>query len=85
MRQSFTLEYLIERPKYLTAERVTLSLSSLFFFELNFSHWRSVYAQPCPTLHGSVNCSTPDSSLSMEFFQVRILEWVAISSSRGSS
>lgn len=30
-KQSFTLEYLIERPKYLTAERVTLSLEFTVF------------------------------------------------------
>ena len=42
------------------------------------------FARTCPTL-----CDPMDSSLSgscvHEIFQARILEWVAISSSRGSS
>ena len=37
--------------------------------------------QPCPTLCGPVDCSLPDSSVH-GIFQERILEWVAISSSR---
>ena len=41
-------------------------------------------AQFCPTLCDSVNCSPPSSSVH-GIFQARILEWVAISSSRGSS
>ena len=39
-------------------------------------------AQSCPTLCGPVDCSLPDSSVHA-IFQARILEWVAISSSRG--
>ena len=38
----------------------------------------------CPTLCSSVDCSLPVSSVN-EILQARILEWVAISSSRGSS
>ena len=41
-------------------------------------------AQACPTLCDPINCSLPGSSV-MGFFQARILEWVAISSFRGSS
>ena len=41
-------------------------------------------AQSCPILCFWMNCSPPDSSVH-EVFQARSLEWVAISSSRGSS
>ena len=45
--------------------------------------WYEV-AQLCPTLCDSVDCSLPGSSVH-GIFQARILEWVAISFSRGSS
>ena len=38
----------------------------------------------CPTLYNSMDCSSPDSWV-RGIFQARILDWVAISSSRGSS
>ena len=41
-------------------------------------------AQLCPTLCDPVDCSLPDSSV-RGILQARILEWVAISFSRGSS
>ena len=41
-------------------------------------------AQLCPTLCNPLNCSPPGSSVH-GIFQARILEWVAIASSRGSS
>ena len=41
-------------------------------------------AQLCLTLCDPMDCSLPGSSVH-EIFQTRILEWVAISSSRGSS
>ena len=41
-------------------------------------------AKSCLTLCDPVNCSLPDSSVH-GIFQARILEWVAISFSRGSS
>ena len=44
--------------------------------------WREV-TQSCPTLCDPMDCSLPDSI--HEIFQARILEWVAISFSRGSS
>ena len=40
--------------------------------------------QPCPTLCDPMNCSPPGSSVH-GIFQATILEWVAISFSRGSS
>ena len=41
-------------------------------------------AQLCPALWDPMNCSPPDSSVH-GVFQARVLEWVAISYSRGSS
>ena len=41
-------------------------------------------AQSCPTLFDPMDCNLPGSSVH-EIFQARILEWVAISSSRRSS
>ena len=41
-------------------------------------------AQSCPTLCDPMDCSPPGSSVH-EIFQARILQWVAISFSRGSS
>ena len=41
-------------------------------------------AQSCPILCYSMDCSLPGSSV-QEVLQARILEWVAISYSRGSS
>ena len=41
-------------------------------------------AQLCPTLCDPMDCNPPGSSVH-EIFQARILEWVAISFSRGSS
>ena len=45
--------------------------------------WNEV-AQLCPTLCNPMDCSLPGSSLH-GIFQARVLEWVAISFSRGSS
>ena len=44
----------------------------------------SEVAQSCPTLYDPMNCSPPGSSVH-GIFQAWILEWVAISFSRGSS
>ena len=44
----------------------------------------SKVAQSCPTLCDPMDCSPPGSSVH-GVFQARILEWVAISFSRGSS
>ena len=43
-----------------------------------------LFAQLCPTLCGPVDCSPPGSSVH-GILQARILEWVAIPFSRGSS
>ena len=44
----------------------------------------SEVAQSCPTLFNPMDCSLPGSSLH-GILQARVLEWVAISFSRGTS
>jgi len=44
----------------------------------------SEVAHSCPTLFDPINCTPPGSSVH-GILQARILEWVAISFSRGSS
>ena len=68
-----------------------LSPHSLGLYNNNVSCLRTVsglseseVAQLCPTLCDSMDCSLPGSSIH-GIFQARILEWVATSSSRGSS
>ena len=46
--------------------------------------WESEVAQSCPTLCDSMDCTPPGISVH-GIFQARVLEWVAISFSRGSS
>ena len=41
-------------------------------------------AQPCPTLCDPIDCSPPGSSIH-GILQARILEWVVVTFSRGSS
>ena len=61
--------------------------SKIHFIEpINVSRSFHVHAhtQSCPTLWNPLDCSLPGSSVH-GIFQARILEWIAISSSRGSS
>ena len=61
--------------------------SKIHFIEpINVSRSFHVHAhtQSCPTLWNPLDCSPPGSSVH-GIFQARILEWIAISSSRGSS
>ena len=51
---------------------------------MNIKLKESEVAQACPTLCGPMDCRLPGSSVH-GIFQARILEWGAISSSRGSS
>ena len=51
---------------------------------LKWKESESEVAQSCPTLCDPVDCSPPSSSIH-GILQARILEWVAISFSRGSS
>ena len=50
----------------------------------NQNESESEIAQSCPTLCDPIKCSLPGSSIH-GIFQARVLEWVAISFSRGSS
>ena len=62
---------------------VSLSKPSALF-SLFQNNLYVLVTQSCPTLWDSMDCSLPGSSVH-GIFQARILEWVAISSSRGSS
>ena len=57
---------------------------SLGIFMHNSGVCSCVRAQSCPTLLNPMDCSPPSSSVH-GIFQARVLEWVAISLSRGSS
>ena len=52
--------------------------------ELLGSKVESEVAQSCPTLCDPIDCSLPGSSVH-GIFQAIVLEWIAISFSRGSS
>ena len=84
-----------------TGSESSFAVSSVFqFFHLIWFPWElgmcmvcgcmhtpciwSEATQSCPTLCDPMDCSPPDSSVH-GIFQARILEWVAISFSRGSS
>ena len=49
-----------------------------------YSQFSSEVAQSCPTFCDPMDCSLPGSSVH-GIFQARVLEWVAISFSKGSS
>ena len=53
-------------------------------FNEHYTNLKVKITQSCPTLCNSTDCSPPRSSILL-IFQARILEWVAMSSSRGSS
>ena len=55
-----------------------------FLFQHCFGCSRSEVTQSCPTLFDPMDCSLPGSALH-GIFQTRVLEWFAISFSRGSS
>jgi len=60
------------------------SLSSIRVVSSAYLKVKIEVAQLCLTLHRPMDCSLPGSS-AHEIFQARVLEWVAISFSRGSS
>ena len=62
-------------PVFLDASE--LGLDGVFIGSCLITWW-------CPTLCDPMDCSQPDSSVD-GILQARILEWVAISFSRGSS
>ena len=60
------------------------SLGISNFLEEIYSESESEVTQSCPTLCDPIDCSLPGSSVH-GIFQARVLEWIAISFSRGSS
>ena len=75
-------------PQSLSSEchPILCDLSKLWHEELNAAmcHCACMHAQLCPTLRDPMDGSLPCSSVH-EILQVRILEWAAMPSSRGSS
>ena len=61
-----------------------MSLHGLFNFHHNACMHATLHVQSCSALCDPINCSPPGSSLH-GILQARILEWVALPSSRGSS
>ena len=72
----------LPRQLLLLAHKTVLPVTCLR--DLSKEVCESSVAQSCPTFCDPMDCSLPDSSI-CGIFQVRILEWVAISFSRGSS
>ena len=69
-------------------EMFTFSLKLLRIYWIcelmKYTESESLVTQLCPTLCDPMDCRLPDSSV-CGIFQARVLEWVAISFSRGSS
>ena len=68
--------YLILKKKY--------AIGILAHFTEKGSEVKVLVIQSCPIIGDRMNCSLPNSSVH-GVLQARILEWVAVSSSRGSS
>ena len=80
----FLLQGNLPRPTIEPASLMASALACGLF--TTSTTWRSEvkWSQSCPTLCDPVDCSLPDSSVH-GILQAKILEWVAISFSRGSS
>ena len=68
----------------------SVNSTEIKLFSINLRHWfwlidKCVHAQSCLILCNPMDSVACQASLSTEIFQARILEWFAISSSRGSS
>ena len=78
----------LDLPVQLGPTRTSQNISCKEHYLLHASGWRPrVHAkllQLCPTLCNIMDCSPPGSS-AMGILQTRILEWVAMPASRGSS
>ena len=68
----------------LLADSLLTELRGKVPFRIFSSVQFSSVTQSCPTLCDHMDCSLPGSSVH-EIFQARVLKWVAISFSRGSS
>ena len=87
--QGRTLEWVaipFSRESSQATDRTQVSCIAGWFFTIwaTGNHTRAKSLQSCPTLCGPLDCSPLGSSVH-EILQVRILEWVAKPSSRGSS
>ena len=69
---------------FLLCERSLILCLSYSWSLPYWTSWVSEVAQSCPTLCHPMDCSPPGSSVH-GILQARVLEWVAISFSRGSS
>ena len=69
-----------------SASASVLPMSIQGWFLLRWTGWISLQSKgvSCPNLRGPMDCSPPGSSIH-GILQVRILEWVAVPFSRGSS
>ena len=78
----FTIARTWKKPRYPSTDEWIKKL--WYIFTMEYSVQFSSVTQSCPTLCNPVDCSPPGSSVH-DILQARILEWVAMSSSRGSS
>ena len=72
-------------PGFCAALSVISSDPSFCLLILSLSVCASSATQPCPTLWDPMDCSPPGRNSVHGILQARLLEWVAISSSGGSS
>ena len=66
-------------PNYCVA--LMLIINPLLYITVCFFNFENFYAQLCPTLCDPMGCSLSGSSIH-GIFQVRVLEWIAITFSR---
>ena len=90
---SITSQFQLFNKKYCTVESVSnwkfwiswnpvgMDKICWYFYILR---WKCEFAQSCPTLWDPMDCSLPGCTV-RGIFQARVLEWVAISFSRGFS
>ena len=88
LKVSFIIKRIISnKNNYTVLKRYLFNLFYIlknpYIFIYILGKWSEV-AQLCPTLCDPMDCSLPGTSVH-GIFQARILEWVAISFSRGSS
>ena len=72
------------RPKYVSSETIRISCSPICGWLPWLTDWLTEVAQSCTTLCDPMDCSLPGSSVP-GILQAIVLEWIAISFSRGSS
>ena len=78
-----SFSFLFSVPVWLHLSASVLQMRDVYILVISVWKWSEI-TQSCPTLCNPVNCSPPGSSV-LGILQPRILEWVAISFSRGTS